>query len=128
VRVLLDTHALLWVAFRKDQLSPRARHLIQPQRNEIFVSAASAWEIATKYRLGKLPLAQALVDGFVSVIRSAGYLPLPISLEHALRAGRLTPEHKDPFDRMIAAQSIHEDLALISNDEQLDVFGVRREW
>jgi PIN domain nuclease of toxin-antitoxin system len=128
MRVLLDTHALLWVAFRKDQLSSRARHLIQSQRNEVFVSAASAWEIATKYRLGKLPLAQALVDDFVPVIRSAGYLPLPISLEHALRAGRLTPEHKDPFDRMIAAQSIHEDLALISNDEQLDIFGVRREW
>ena len=128
MRVLLDTHALLWVAFRKDQLSSRARHLIQPQRNEVFVSAASAWEIATKYRLGKLPKAQALVDDFVPVIQSAGYLPLPISLEHALRAGRLTPEHKDPFDRMIAAQSIHEDLALISNDERLDIFGVRREW
>lgn len=126
--MLLDTHTLLWAAFRKDQLSPRARHLIQPQRNEVFVSAASAWEIATKYRLGKLPLAQALVDDFVPVIRSAGYLPLPVSLEHALRAGRLAPEHRDPFDRMIAAQSIHEDLALISNDEQLDIFGVRREW
>ncbi len=128
MRVLLDTHALLWVAFRKELLSSRARHLIQSQRNEVFVSAASAWEIATKYRLGKLDQAQALVDDFVPVIQSAGYLPLPISLEHALRAGRLTPEHKDPFDRMIAAQSIHEDLALISNDERLDIFGVRREW
>lgn len=128
MRVLLDTHALLWVAFRKELLSSRARHLIQPQRNEVFVSAASAWEIATKYRLGKLPQAQALVDDFVPVIQSAGYLPLPISLEHALRAGRLTPDHKDPFDRMLAAQAIHEDLALISNDERLDIFGVRREW
>jgi PIN domain nuclease of toxin-antitoxin system len=128
MRVLLDTHALLWAAFHKDQLSARARHLIQPQRNEIFVSAASAWEIATKYRLGKLAQAQALVDDFVPAIRSAGYEPLPISLEHALRAGRLTPEHRDPFDRMLAAQAIHEDLALISHDEQLDVFGVRREW
>lgn len=109
-------------------LSSRARHLIQSQRNEVFVSAASAWEIATKYRLGKLPKAQALVDDFVSVIQSAGYLPLPISLKHALRAGSLAPEHRDPFDRMIAAQSIHEDLALISNDERLDIFGVRREW
>jgi PIN domain nuclease of toxin-antitoxin system len=128
MRVLLDTHALLWAAFHKDRLSSRASHLIQPQRNEIFVSAASAWEIATKYRLGKLPLAQALVDDFIPAIQAAGYTPLPISLEHALRAGRLTPHHKDPFDRMLAAQAIHEDLALISNDEQLDVFGVRREW
>lgn len=128
MRVLLDTHALLWAAAYDELLSPRARHLIQPQRNEVFVSAVSAWEIATKYRLGKLPKAQALVDDFVPSIQSAGYLPLPISLEHALRAGRLTADHKDPFDRMLAAQAIHEDLALISNDEQLDVFGVRREW
>jgi PIN domain nuclease of toxin-antitoxin system len=128
MRVLLDTHALLWAAAYDELLSPRARHLIQSERNEVFVSAASAWEIATKYRLGKLPLAQALLDDFIPSIRSAGYMPLPISLEHALRAGRLTPEHKDPFDRMLAAQAIHEDLALISNDEPLDVFGVRREW
>jgi len=128
VRVLLDTHALIWASAYDELLSPRARHLIQPLRNEVFVSAASAWEIATKYRLGKLPQAQALVDDFVPVILSAGYLPLPISLEHALRAGRFALEHKDPFDRMIAAQSIHEDLALISNDERLDVFGVLREW
>jgi PIN domain nuclease of toxin-antitoxin system len=128
MRVLLDTHALLWAAAYDELLSPRARHLIQSERNEVFVSAVSAWEIATKYRLGKLPLAQALLDDFIPSIRSAGYMPLPISLEHALRAGRLTPEHKDPFDRMLAAQAIHEDLALISNDEPLDVFGVRREW
>jgi len=128
MRVLLDTHALLWAAFHKDRLSPRARHLIQPLRNEIFVSAASAWEIATKYRLGKLPHAQALVDDFVLAIRSAGYMALPITLEHALRAGRFAVEHKDPFDRMLAAQAIHLDLALVSKDMQLDVFGVRREW
>lgn len=128
MRVLLDTHALLWAVAYDELLSSRARHLIQPQRNEVFVSAASAWEIATKYRLGKLPQAQTLVDDFVSVIQLSGYQPLPINVEHALRAGRLTPEHKDPFDRMIAAQSIHEDLALISNDERLDIFGVRREW
>jgi PIN domain nuclease of toxin-antitoxin system len=128
MRVLLDTHALLWASAHDELISRRASQLIHPQRNEVYVSAASAWEIATKYRLGKLPLAQALVDDFVPAITSAGYLPLPISLEHALRAGRLAPEHKDPFDRMIAAQSLHEDMALISNDEQLDVFGVRREW
>jgi PIN domain nuclease of toxin-antitoxin system len=128
MRVLLDTHALLWASAYDELLSPRARHLIQPQRNEVFVSAASAWEIATKFHSGKLSQARALVDDFVPAIQSAGYLPLPISLEHALRAGRLNSGHKDPFDRMIAAQAIHEDLALISNDEQLDIFGVRREW
>lgn len=128
MRVLLDTHALLWAAAYEELLSPRARHLIQPQRNEVFVSAASAWEIATKHRLGKLPKAQALVDDFVPAIQSAGYVALPITLEHALRAGRFTADHKDPFDRMIAAQAIHEDMTLVSNDAQLDIFGVRREW
>jgi PIN domain nuclease of toxin-antitoxin system len=128
MRVLLDTHALLWAAFRKDLLSPRARKLIQSPTNEILVSAASAWEIATKYRLGKLPLAQVLVEDFIVKVTSAGYVLLSISAEHALRAGRLPADHKDPFDRMLAAQAIHEDLPLLSNDQQLDVFGVRREW
>jgi PIN domain nuclease of toxin-antitoxin system len=128
VRVLLDTHALLWAAFRKDLLSARARKLIEAPANEILVSAASAWEIATKYRLGKLPLAQVLVEDFVPRVAAAGYILLSISAEHALRAGRLPADHKDPFDRMLAAQAIHEDLPLLSNDEQLDVFGVRRAW
>jgi PIN domain nuclease of toxin-antitoxin system len=128
MRVLLDTHALLWAAFRKDLLSPRARKLIEAPANEILVSAASAWEIATKYRLGKLPLAQVLVEDFVPRVAAAGYILLSISAEHALRAGRLPADHKDPFDRMLAAQAIDEDLPLLSSDEQLDVFGVRREW
>lgn len=128
MRVLLDTHALLWAAFRKDLLSARAQKLIEAPANEILVSAASAWEIATKYRLGKLPLAQVLVEDFVPRVTAAGYVLLSISAEHALRAGRLPADHKDPFDRMLAAQAIDEDLPLLSNDEQLDVFGVRREW
>ena len=128
MKVLLDTHALLWAAFTPDQLSRRARQIIQSQRNEILVSAASAWEISTKYRLGKLPAATALIDDFIPLVTAAGYLLLPISVEHALRAGRLPAEHRDPFDRMLAGQAIHEDLALVSADEQLDCFGVRREW
>jgi PIN domain nuclease of toxin-antitoxin system len=128
MRVLLDTHALLWAAFRKDLLSARARKLIEAPANEILVSAASAWEIATKYRLGKLSLAQVLVGDFIPKVTAAGYVLLSISVEHALRAGRLPADHKDPFDRMLAAQAIDEDLPLLSNDERLDVFGVRREW
>ena len=77
---------------------------------------ASAWEIATKYRLGKLPFARDLVEDFVLTVTAAGYLLLSISVEHALRAGRLPAVHKDPFDRMLAAQAIHEDLLLLSND------------
>ncbi len=128
MKVLLDTHALLWAAYQDEMLSPRARRSIQSKRNEIFVSAASAWEIATKFRLGKLPFARDLVEDFVPTLSSAGYFLLSISVEHALRAGRLPTVHKDPFDRMLAAQAIHEDLLLLSNDAQLDTFGVRREW
>ncbi len=128
MRVLLDTHTLLWAAFDEESLSPRARRLIRSQGNEIIVSAASAWEIATKYRLGKLNFARDLAENFVAEASGAGYLLLPISPEHAQRAGLLPGNHKDPFDRMLAAQAIHENIPLLSDDPQLDIFGVRREW
>ena len=128
MRILLDTHTLLWAAFDEDSLSPRARRLIQSPASEIIVSAASAWEVATKFRLGKLDSARDLAENFISEVTAAGYLLLPISPEHALRAGLLPGDHKDPFDRMLAAQAIHENIPLLSNDSQLDVFGVRREW
>jgi len=102
--------------------------MIQKRSSEVLVSAASAWEIATKYRLGKLNFAHALATNFIPRVTAVGYKLLPISTEHALRAGHLPGDHKDPFDRMLAAQAIHEDQPLLSNDAQLDVFGVRREW
>jgi PIN domain nuclease of toxin-antitoxin system len=128
MRYLLDTHTLLWAAFRRDMLSPHALHILTQSRYEIIVSAASAWEITTKYRLGKLNFARALAIDFIPRITSVGYLLLPISVEHAVRAGLLAGDHKDPFDRMLAAQAIHENMPLLSNDSQLDVFAVRREW
>ena len=128
MKYLLGTHAILWAAFRPDLLSPAARLIVQSASNELVVSAASAWEIAAKYRLGKLPQAGSLAEDFIQKVTRAGYLLLPISVEHALRAGRLPGVHRDPFDRMLAAQSIHEDIPLLSSDIQLDLFGVRREW
>lgn len=128
MRYLIDTHVLLWAAFRKQMLSDTARSLIESEANEILVSAVSAWEISTKYRLGKLPSASVLVEDFVVKVTGAGYLLMPISVKHALRAGMLPGAHRDPFDRMLAAQAIQEDIPLISNDSQLDQFGVRREW
>jgi PIN domain nuclease of toxin-antitoxin system len=128
VRILLDTHTLLWAAFDEDSLSPRARRLIQSSASEIIVSAATAWEVATKFRLGKLDFARDLAENFISEVTAAGYSLLPISVEHAVRAGLLPGDHKDPFDRMLAAQAIHENMPLLSDDSQLDVFGVRREW
>ncbi len=128
MRYLLDTHTLLWAALEDDLLSQRARRIIASAANEIVVSAASAWEISTKYRLGRISFAQDLAEDFIPSVQAAGYQMLPISVEHALRAGRLAAEHRDPFDRMLAAQAIHEDMPLVSNDQQLDAFGVRRVW
>jgi len=128
MRALLDTHTLIWAVYNEDFLSPQARQLLEDPEAEILVSAASAWEIATKYRLGKLPEAEELAQDFLHVVPSSGYTLLAITPEHALRAGRLPGNHKDPFDRMLAAQAIHEDLTLLSNDTRLDQFAIRRTW
>jgi len=128
VKVLFDTHALLWAALGSKRLSPLAREIVADEANELFVSAVSAWEISTKVRLGKLPEAIDFEREFLSDIADAGYTLLPIDAASALRAGRFTSEHRDPFDRMIAAQAIAGDLLVLSNDAKLDAFGVRRLW
>lgn len=128
MKYLVDTHVILWAAYRKDLLSDRAIELLESETNQILVSAASAWEIATKHRRGRLPLAGTLAENFIETVTKAGYSLLPISVEHALRAGQMPGEHKDPFDRMLCAQAIHEDMALLSIDSELDTLGVRREW
>ncbi len=109
-------------------LSPAAAATIADGENTIMVSAASAWEIATKVRIGKLPVAEPLEEEFLTAIAGAGYTLIPIDAAVALRAGRLTAPHRDPFDRMIAAHALHEDMPVVSADEQLDQFGVRRIW
>jgi PIN domain nuclease of toxin-antitoxin system len=94
----------------------------------IFVFAASAWEIATKDRLGKLPGAEAFEREFLHTLRDLGYKILSIDVETAPCAGRFSGEHRDPFDRMIAAQALALDIPVISKDPRLDVFGVSRIW
>jgi len=128
MRFLLDTHTLLWSFNAAPSLSPRARRLIQDGSNEILVSAASAWEIATKVRLGKLPTGEELVADFDRYLAQLGCDALPISIEHAVRAGRLPGEHRDPFDRMLVAQAQTENLPVISNDRIFDDYHVRRIW
>ncbi|MEO8725438.1 MAG: type II toxin-antitoxin system VapC family toxin [Acidobacteriaceae bacterium] len=128
MRVLLDTHTLLWATLAPASLSREAAAIIAEERNEVIVSAASAWEIATKVRLGKLPGAEALEREFLDVMEDAGYTLLAMDVESALRAGRLSREHRDPFDRMIAAQALAADMPVISKDANLDWFGVRRIW
>lgn len=128
MKYLIDTHTLLWSAFHEERLSEHVIEVLASEENEVLVSAATAWEIATKVRLGKLDDAIDLADDFLLNVTSSGYLVLSITVEHALRAGRMPGAHRDPFDRMLAAQALHEDIPILSNDAQLDVFGVRREW
>lgn len=128
MRLLVDTHALLWWLDGDRRLSPRARRAIADQSNTILVSAASAWEIATKARLGKLPGAADVAADVAACVAGQGFLPLDITMLHAQRAGRLPGEHRDPFDRMLIAQSQMEDIAILSDDEAFDKFDVRRVW
>ncbi len=128
MKLLLDTHTLIWAIYTSKKLSAVASKNIADPENAILVSAASAWEVATKCRLGRLPEAEWLERDFTEALDDAGYEILSISADHALRAGRLPGAHQDPFDRMFAAQALSLDIPIISNDAKLDSFGVRRIW
>jgi PIN domain nuclease of toxin-antitoxin system len=125
---LLDTHTLVWAALSRASLSRQAAALIADPANDILVSAASAWEIASKVRLGKFPEAEPLERRFLEAMDEAGYALLSIDIETALRAGRLVANLGDPFDRILAAQALALDIPIISKDTKLDQFGVRRIW
>jgi PIN domain nuclease of toxin-antitoxin system len=128
MRLLLDTHALLWAVTEDKRLSRKAEAALADLSSEIFVSAASAWEIATKFRIGKLDGAAPLVEHFDAALRRLGFNELPISMTHALKAGLLKSGHRDPFDRMLITQALLEDLTLVSNERLFDSFGVHRLW
>lgn len=128
MRLLLDTHALLWWQTDDARLSAAARTAIADASNEIFVSAASAWEIATKARLGKLDSVPEAATRHAELLSADGFVPLPIDLRHALRAGGYPQPNRDPFDRMLAAQSEIESLALVTLDPVFAAFGTRTVW
>ena len=128
MRLLLDTHALLWWLADDAALTRAAHDAIADRGNEVFVSAASAWEIATKYRLGKLPGAGLLTGDLDGVIASQGFAVLPITVRHAQKAGALPGPHRDPFDRMMMAQALLDMLGLVSNEPVFDQYGVVRVW
>jgi PIN domain nuclease of toxin-antitoxin system len=125
---LLDTHTLIWWMTTDPHLSRSARTLIEQESTISLVSAASAWEIATKVRLGRLPAAADLVEDFVDDIKRQRMEILAVSAEHGIRAGLLPGPHKDPFDRMLIAQAQAENVPILSNDRALDGYGVRRLW
>ena len=128
MRALLDTHALLWWLAGDPALSETAAQLISDPANTMLVSAASAWEVATKVRIGRLPTAVQLVADFEHWLKREGFEPLAVSVDHGIRAGQLPGPHKDPFDRMLIAQALAENIPLVSNETIFDSFAMRRVW
>ena len=128
MRLLLDTHAFLWWLAGDDALPQAIRSVIGEDANTIFVSAASAWEIATKYRLGKLPGVADIVTDLETAVLDQGFEGLPVSFRHGQAAGALPAPHRDPFDRMLIAQAMLDDLVLVSNERAFDAYGVKRVW
>ncbi len=128
MKLLLDTHALLWWWTDDPQLSPTARALIADEGNAVLVSAASAWEIATKHRLGKLPEAGDAIPRFNELVAADGFEHLPITYLHSLKAGTYAVEHRDPFDRVLAAQANLESAQLVTRDPAFSLFGTRVVW
>ncbi len=128
MRALLDTHTLLWWLAGDERLSLPVREVIGDESNPLWVSVVSAWEIAIKVRLGKLPSAVDIAANLPTYLQQQGFTPLDIRLDHALRAGALQDIHRDPFDRMLIAQAQLENLILLSNETLFDVYGVNRVW
>jgi len=122
LRLLLDTHAWLWWLADDRRLGRHARQALANPRSEVYVSAASAWEVAIKEALGKLRLRKVDLEREVA---ANGFLELPIRTRHALVAGRLAPIHEDPFDRMLVAQAQTEDLAVVTADPVFERYGVQ---
>lgn len=120
-RLLLDTHVLLWWLSDDPQLGQSARQAIADPRNDVYISAASTWEISIKRSLGKL----SAPEDMDSIIDNEGFDKLPISLFHGDQAGMLPGHHKDPFDRMLIAQAQSEGLVIVTNDEKIIRYGIR---
>lgn len=125
--LLLDTHALIWFATDRDRFSPETLTTIY-QAERVFVSPVSGYEMAFKLNRGRLPIARRLLSDLPGYLERQRFQVLQISLAHAEAAGRLPLDHRDPFDRLLAAQALVEDLVLVSVDDKLDQFGVKRLW
>jgi PIN domain nuclease of toxin-antitoxin system len=128
LRLLLDTHALLWALDGNPKLSAAARAAIAEPANELLISSVSAFEITTKYRIGKLPEFAAIARDFPAILADLDHSPLPVSMTHAALAGALDHLHGDPFDRLLIAQARVEHVPIVSNDKLFDDFGVERIW
>lgn len=128
MRLLLDTHALLWALAGNRKLSATARAAIGSEAADLLISSVSAFEITTKYRIGKLPEFAAIAHDFPALLDQLDYSPLPVSMAHAALAGALDHPHGDPFDRLLIAQARIERVKIVSNEALFDRFGVERVW
>ncbi len=125
---LLDTHALLWWMLDDERLSPAARETIADVDNELVWSVVGTWEIAIKAGLGRIDLPGSLADLLGTTLRAQAIAILPIHQAHALRVERLPAHHRDPFDRMLVAQAVEEDLVVVSKDTALAAYDVEVLW
>ena len=128
MRILLDTHALVWWLYLPSKLSKQAGSLIADPTNEILVSAASAFEIALEYRLGKWPEIADLALGFSELITAQRMTIIGVTASHASMAGQLPGPHRDPFDRLLAAQSQLEDAPILTVDTMIGALGATVLW
>jgi PIN domain nuclease of toxin-antitoxin system len=128
IRALLDTHSFIWFIGGSERLSARARSLIEARENPMLVSVASLWEIAIKNGLGKLSLDRPFAELIPEQLERQQIGVLGVELQHLAELVRLPQHHRDPFDRLIAAQAIAERLPVISADAALDAYGVQRIW
>jgi PIN domain nuclease of toxin-antitoxin system len=128
MKLALDSHAFFWWVVDHPRLTSAARAAIEDPDDEVYVSAAVAWEMATKVRLGKWPDARAIAENFDAAVERSSFLPLAITLQHARAAGFLQGRHGDPFDRMLAAQSRIENMPLVTGDPVFNAFGTKVIW
>lgn len=127
-RYILDTHTLIWWWTEPAPLGPRARKLLTENQGEWFVSPASVWEIANKQRLGKLTQIEDFAGSYPQLMRDNGFRGLAIDDKHAMLAGSMPGNHRDPFDRMIAAQALVEGMTVITRDPEIAGFGCQVLW
>ncbi len=127
-QAILDTHALLWLMEDDPRLGAKAKALVETGDIPLFVSHASLWEIAVKQSIGKLRLSLPLIEFVETRVLAVGIALLDIRVEHIARCAELPLHHRDPFDRLLAAQCITEDMGILSRDVQLDGYGVERIW
>ena len=128
MQLLVDTHSVLWYAFGSSKLSAKAKILIDDPQNDCFLSIASPWEVGIKVSTGKLTLTKPVEAFFADQVRLLSLQMLPITLAHIARVAILPFHHRDPFDRMLAAQSLTDSLPLVSADAAFDAYGIQRLW